>query len=96
MQRAPRRLSGSPAKWIDHRLGELCTLGGTYPGLGSVLSAMGVQYGYQLAYHCWEKAGENGDPWPVLAALVGDPKASPDDLADQIRSFADTWKYLGL
>ena len=85
---------GHQLRWIDHRLGELWTLRGPYPGLGSVLSAMGVQYGYQLAYHCWEKAGENGDPRPVLAALVRDSKASPEDLAGQIRGFGDTWKYL--
>jgi hypothetical protein len=81
-------------KWIDHRLGKLWTLRGPYPGLGSVLSAMGVQYGYQLTYHCWERAGENGDPWPVLGALVRDPKAPLEDLGGQIRGFADTWKYL--
>ncbi|MBX5454449.1 MAG: ATP-dependent RecD-like DNA helicase [Acidobacteriia bacterium] len=82
-------------KWIDQRLGELWNLRGPYPGLGSVLCAMGVEYGYQLAYHCWEAAGENGDPWPVLAALVNDPKTLPADLKAQVTGFADTWTYLG-
>ena len=81
-------------KWIDQRLGELWTLRGPYPGLGSVLCAMGVEYGYQLAYHCWDRAGENGDPWPVLAALVKAPNMLPSDLKAQIHGFADTWKYL--
>ena len=81
-------------KWIDQRLGELWNLRGPYPGLGSVLCAMGVEYGYQLAYHCWEIAGENGDPWPVLASLVRDPKTLPGDLKAQVTGFADTWKYL--
>lgn len=81
-------------RWIDQRLGELWNLRGPYPGLGSVLSAMGVEHGYQLAYHCWEQAGENGDPWPVLAAMVGNPKQLPGDLKRQIAGFADTWKYL--
>ena len=81
-------------KWIDQRLGELWTLRGPYPGLGSVLSAMGVEYGYQLAYYCWDKAGENGDPWTVLAALARNPKSLPADLKAQIDGFADTWEYL--
>lgn len=81
-------------KWIDRRLGELWKLRGPYPGLGSVLGAMGVEYGHQLAYHCWNAAGENGDPWQVLAALVKNPNALPADLETQIRGFADTWKYL--
>ena len=81
-------------KWIDQRLGELWTLRGPYPGLGSVLCAMGVEYGYQLAYHCWDKAGENGDPWTVLAELVKDPMTLPADLKAQIDGFSDTWKYI--
>jgi hypothetical protein len=81
-------------KWIDQHLGELWMLRGPYPGLGSILCAMGVEYGYQLACHCWEQAGENGDPWAVLDALVRNPKTLPADLKAQITGFADTWKYL--
>ncbi len=81
-------------KWIDQRLGELWSLRGPYPGLGSVLCAMGVEYGYQLAYHCWEAAGENGDPWSVLGAVVKNPKGLPGDLKSQVTGFAETWKYL--
>ena len=81
-------------KWIDRQLGELWTMRGPFPGMGSVLCAMGVEYGYQLAYHCWEKAGENGDPWPFLAALVQNPDDLPGDLKNQIEGFADTWTYL--
>lgn len=84
----------SQLKWIDQRLGELWNLRGPYPGLGSILSAMGVEHGYQLAYYCWEKAGENADPWPVLAALVRNPKELPSDLRAQITGFAETWTYL--
>ncbi len=81
-------------KWIDQCLGELWTLRGPYPGLGSVLCAMGVEYGYQLAHYCWDKAGENGDPWEVLAALVRNPKSLPADLKTQVDGFTDAWKYL--
>ncbi|WP_175493800.1 AAA family ATPase [Microvirga guangxiensis] len=80
-------------KWIDQRLGELWTLRGPYPGLGSVLCAAGVEYGYQLAHYCWDKAGENGDPWSVLAALANDPTELPADLYAQIIGFAETWNY---
>lgn len=81
-------------KWIDQRLGELWNLRGPYPGLGSVLCAMGVEYGYQLAYHCWEQAGENGDPWPVLATFVENSKSLPKDLKAQVTGFTDMWKFL--
>jgi ATP-dependent exoDNAse (exonuclease V) alpha subunit len=84
---------GQQFKWIDERLGELWNLRGPYPGFGSVLCAMGVEHGYQLAYHCWEKAGENGDPWPVLASVVKNPKELPAVLKSQVTGFADTWKY---
>jgi len=81
-------------KWVDQRLGELWLLRGPYPGLGSILCAVGVQYGYQLAYYCWEKAGENGDPWTVLGSLVENPNELPGDLKTQITGFSDTWRYL--
>jgi ATP-dependent exoDNAse (exonuclease V) alpha subunit len=81
-------------KWLDERLGELWHLRGPYPGLGSMLSAMGVEYGYQLAYYCWEKAGENGDPWPVLGKLVQNSRELPQDMRDQVSGFSETWKYL--
>ena len=80
--------------WIDRRLGELWTLRGPYPGLGSVLCAMGVEHGYQLAHYCWEKAGENGNPWPVLNGLVTNSKGVPTDLKAQVAGFAETWTYL--
>lgn len=81
-------------KWIDQQLGELWVMRGPYPGMGAVLCAMGVEHGYQLAHHCWEKSGENGDPWPVLAASVSNPSDLPGDLKSQIEGFADTWAYL--
>ena len=81
-------------KWIDQRYGELVTLRGPYPGLGAVLCAMGADHGYQLAFHCWDKAGENGDPWSVLATMVKNPKGLPADIKAQVTSVADIWKYL--
>ncbi|MDQ7251284.1 AAA family ATPase [Dongia sedimenti] len=81
-------------RWIDRRLGELWHLRGPFPGLGPVLCACGVEYGYQLAYHFLEQAGENGDPWPVLAALVQNPNSLPADLKAQVIGFADTWRFL--
>ena len=84
----------SQLKWIDLQLGQLWTMRGPYPGMGSVLCATGVEHGYQLAYHCWEQAGENGDPWPVLAKVVQRPKKLPEDLREQVESFKETWAYL--
>ena len=41
-----------------------------------------------------KKPGENGDPWPVLASAVNNPKELPSDLRSQVKGFTDTWKYL--
>lgn len=87
---------GGQLKWIDQRLRELWTLRGPYPGLGSVLCVMGVEHGYQLAYHCWDKAGENGDPWSVLGQIVQNSKALSPDLRAQSIGLADTWHYLAV
>lgn len=81
-------------KWIDQHLGKLWTLRGPYPGLGSILCAMGVEHGYQLAYYCWEQSGENGDPWTTLRATVEDPNTVSLDLKAEIAGFADMWRYL--
>jgi AAA domain len=64
---------GSQLKWIDERLGELWELRGPYPGLGSLLTALGVPHGHQLAQHAWSLAGKNGDTWTALGKLVVSP-----------------------
>ena len=85
---------GSQLKWIDERLGELWELRGPYPGLGSLLTALGVPHGHQLAQHAWSLAGKNGDTWTALGKLVAAPATAPRDLVPQLAALKDIWTYL--
>jgi hypothetical protein len=49
---------GGVLKWIDLRLSELWKLRGPYPGLGSALTAFGVQHGCFLAHELSGRLGE--------------------------------------
>lgn len=61
-------------KWIDARLGELWKARGPCPGLGSALSAFGLEFGTFVARALAEKAGDNADPWPLVDKMFADPK----------------------
>ena len=80
-------------RWIDRCLGELWELRGPYPGMGSVLCAMGVEYGHQVAYYCYEKAGKDGDPWEALNAAVSETRKLPFDIGEQVSGFSRMWQY---
>ena len=72
-------------QWIDDRLGELWKARGPCPGLGSALSAFGLQFGTFVARVLVEKAGDNVDPWPLVDKMFADPqKHLPDTLAGSI------------
>ena len=72
-------------QWIDDRLGELWKARGPCPGLGSALSAFGLQFGTFVARVLVEKAGDNVDPWPLVDRMFADPqKHLPDTLAGSI------------
>lgn len=85
---------GAQHQWIDERLGELWELRGPYPGLGSLLAALGVPHGHQLAQYAWSLAGRNGDSWAALGKLVAESSKAPGDLVLQIDALKDIWKYL--
>ena len=72
-------------QWIDDRLGELWKARGPCPGLGSALSAFGLQFGTFVARVLVEKAGDNVDPWSLVDKMFADPqKHLPDTLAGSI------------
>jgi len=74
--------------WIDARLGELWKARGPCPGLGSALTAFGLDLGTFVARAIAEKVGDNGDPWPLIARMFVDPASHlPEPLA---RSIGDT------
>ena len=75
-------------QWIDARLGELWKARGPCPGLGSALSAFGLQFGTLAARALAEKAGDNADPWPLVDKMFAAPqKYLPGPLA---ASFGET------
>jgi hypothetical protein len=56
----------APLGWIDARLNELWKMRGPYPGLGSALTAYGLERGNLIAYDIASGLKENEDPWPVV------------------------------
>lgn len=82
--------------WIDARLGELWKARGPCPGLGPVLSAFGLELGTFIAHALTEKAGENADPWPLIAAMFAEPeKHLPPSLAGGVgKTLRTKWDRL--
>ena len=71
--------------WIDDRLNEIWKARGPYPGLGSSLSAFGLELGGFIAHELCSKQEENSDPWPLVSAMFSDPsKHLSSDLADTV------------
>ena len=83
-------------QWIDVRLGELWKARGPCPGLGSVLSAFGLEFGTFVARALAEKAGDNADPWPLVDKMFADPnKHLPVPLAKSIgKTLCSKWSRL--
>lgn len=83
-------------EWIDHRVGELWKARGPCPGLGSALSAFGLELGTFVACAIAEKAGENEDPWPLVDQVFADPKKHlPAHLAEGVgKTLCAKWKRL--
>ena len=72
-------------RWLDARLGELWTARGPCPGLGSALTAFGLEFGTFVARHLADQAGENTDPWPLVQRMFVDPQQHlPEPLATSI------------
>lgn len=83
-------------RWIDTRLGELWKARGPCPGLGSALNAFGLKFGTFVARALADKAGDNADPWPLVAQMFADPKKHlPEPLARSIgETLSSTWSRL--
>ena len=72
-------------RWIDARLGELWKARGPCPGLGSALTAFGLELGTFVARAIAEKAGNNADPWPLIEKMFAEPeKYLPKELTKNI------------
>ncbi len=83
-------------QWIDARLGELWTARGPCPGLGAALAAFGLESATFVARAIAEKAGDNADPWPLVARMFAEPgKVLPAPLEKGIgKTLAAKWSRL--
>ncbi|MCM0647355.1 AAA family ATPase [Clostridium swellfunianum] len=60
-------------KWIDKILEEIWRFRGAYPGLGSVLCALGIPLGNIVAKDIQDKINEDEDPWEYLNYVFNNP-----------------------
>jgi hypothetical protein len=78
LERAAEAIPGSRSKeleWIDGQLAKLWKLRGPCPGLGSALTAFGVEHGTLLVHRMAAKFEQGGDPWPLIEKAFEDPGA---------------------
>ena len=82
--------------WLQQRISVVEDLRGDYPGLGSALTAFGLERGHFLAQHVFSLLGENDCPWQQLVKIFQNPEGSlPENLAKSIRKEnVDLWHYL--
>lgn len=84
-------------QWIDQQINRLWQMRGPCPGLGSALSAFGVQHGTLLAYEVERQlAGtENLNPWPMVDKIFKSPETQPKIIKDVVSdSICQKWKSL--
>lgn len=83
-------------EWIDRELGRLWHKRGAFPGMGAVLSAMGVPLGNFVAQALSDKAGDTGSPWLAWFDTLIDPESNlPNPLARKLdETIVKTWQRL--
>ncbi len=69
-------------QWIDEQLNRLWEMRGPYPGMGSVLSAFGIENGTLVAYEISELQRQSGtslseDPWDLFERALDKPDRLP-------------------
>ena len=87
--------TGWQREWIHNELVRLWRVRGPFPGLGAVLSAFGLSRGVFVAHALQQKAGDNADPWPLVADAFAAPASMlPKELQRDLKELAPTWKGL--
>ena len=61
-------------RWINIQLDEIWKMRGPCPGMGSVLTALGISLGNFIAWEMEEKRQESEDPWDLLEKVFENPK----------------------
>lgn len=62
----------SVGSWISERIADAWTFRGPYPGLGSALTAAGIERGAVIAHRVVETLPDGSDPWAALAKAISD------------------------
>lgn len=75
--------------WIDTQLNRIWRLRGAFPGLGSALTAFGLEHGTLIAHAISQKLHPKGseeirDPWPLVSELLHKPDTLPQNLGATI------------
>ena len=83
-------------QWIDARIGELWKARGPCPGMGSALTAFGLQFGTLVAHTLAEKVDDNVDLWPLVDEIFVDPrKHLPEQMARSVgKTLSKKWSRL--
>lgn len=89
----------TPLQWISDQLGILWAMRGPYPGLGSALTAFGINRGNLVAYELalQQQNGHrewNEDPWPLVDAALNDPSMLPTMGQYLSGTHRDVWNNL--
>jgi hypothetical protein len=82
-------------RWIDERLNEIWQMRGPCPGLGSALSAFGLEHGHLIAYELAKLLDENEDPWPLVDKMFAEPASLRSAFAREVGpTFRQVWASL--
>lgn len=85
-------------RWIDREINRLWELRGPFPGLGSALTAFGLEHGTLVAHAIAELQGDKkwrDDPWAVVDAVFAKRSLLPNGLGDLIgKNFSEKWNKL--
>lgn len=77
-------IPSSALRWVDDQLNHLWQLRGPCPGLGSALTAFGVERGTLLAHSLAKHIDEGADPWPIVERAFADPDAMGQEISRHV------------
>ncbi|ROL61885.1 RNA helicase [Bacteroidetes/Chlorobi group bacterium ChocPot_Mid] len=80
--------------WIHKEINRIEKLRGNYPGLGSALTAFGIDKGHFVAQAILNQLGEDENPWDLIELMFNEPtKVLPKNLVEFITlTYQKVWK----
>ncbi len=83
--------------WLNEQIARTWIDRGAFPGLGSVLEALGMRLGTALALELISggHVASNADPWPIVAAMLRGELQPPQRVyAADVKAVSATWAKL--